>query len=419
MMLAPAILALLVQGPVVPPAAPPAARQPVLEQVALPHAYYWREMYVPQVTSGPSAVTWSPDGTELIYSMQGSLWRQRIGSPEARQLTAGPGYDYQPDWSPDGRRVVFARYARDAIELLVLDLAGDSVTPLTANGAVNVEPRWSPDGTRIAFVSSLYNGRWHIFVLSPEGAKDPLRLTDDQRSGLPRYYYSRWDHYISPAWSPDGTELVLVSNRGRIHGTGGFWRMAARPGAPLRELRYEETTWKARPDWSPHGRRIVYSSYLGRQWHQLWLMTSEGGDPVPLTYGNFDVTAPRWSPDGTRIACISNEGGNTSLWVIEVVGGRKQPIEPTRRRYKGPVGTLRVLTVDRAGRPLAARVSVIAADGRAYAPDDAWRHADEAFDRAERAFEYGYFHSTGAAELVVPAGTVRVEVWRGPEYHVA
>src|SRR5438876_1213709 len=99
-----------------------AQREPVLKQVAVPHAYYWREMYVPQVTSGPSAVTWSPDGTELIYSMQGSLWRQRIGSRVAQQLTAGEGDDYQPDWSPDGRLVVFARYAHDAIELQLLDL---------------------------------------------------------------------------------------------------------------------------------------------------------------------------------------------------------------------------------------------------------------------------------------------------------
>jgi len=225
-----------------------AQREPVLKQVDVPHAYYWREMYVPQVTSGPSAAAWSPDGQELIYSMQGSLWRQRVGSQVATQITSGPSYDYQPDWSPDGRSVVFARYARDAIELELLDLESGSVTPLTSNGAVNVEPRWSPDGTRIAFVSTLYNRRWHIFVLSPEGAKDPLRLTEDNDSKLPRYYYSRWDHYISPAWSPDGNELVLVSNRGHIHGSGGFWRMEARPGAPLRELRYEETTWKARPD---------------------------------------------------------------------------------------------------------------------------------------------------------------------------
>ncbi len=402
-------------------AASPAAaqREPVLKQVAVPHAYYWREMYVPQVTSGPSAATWSPDGTALIYSMQGSLWRQRIGTGVAEQLTSGggPGYDYQPDWSPDGRSVVFARYAHDAIELELLDLASGSVSALTSNGAVNVEPRWSPDGTHIAFVSSAYNRRWHVFTITPAGG-EPVRLTEDNDSHLPRYYYSKWDHYISPTWSPDGKEIILVSNRGHIHGTGGFWRMEARPGAPLRELRYEETTWKARPDWSPDGTRVVYSSYLGRQWNQLWLMTSEGGDPFPLTYGDFDATAPRWSRDGTRIAYISNEGGNTALWVLELPGAYKRRVTALQRRYRDPVGSLHLNIFDEDGRQVSARVSISSPDGRGYAPNDAWRHADEAFDRAERQFEYPYFHSDGVVDVTVPAGLTHIEVWRGPEYKV-
>jgi len=397
-----------------------AQREPVLKQVAVPHPYYWREMYVPQVTSGPSAVAWSPDGRDVIYSMQGALWRQQIGSGVAVQVTGDAGYDYQPDWSPDGRFVVFARYANDAIELQLLDLATGAVRPVTANGAVNVEPRWSPDGSRIAFVSTAYNGRWHIFALPVAGGTpgDATRLTEDNDSKLPRYYYSAWDHYLSPTWSPDGKELILVSNRGHIHGSGGFWRMPATPGAPLREIRYEETTWKARPDWSPDGTRVVYSSYLGRQWNQLWLMTSEGGDVFPLTYGEFDATAPRWSRDGRRIAYVSNEGGNTSLWVMDVPGGRRQRILAIRRRYHGPVGRLRLEVVDHAGRPLPARISVTRPDGRAYAPDDAWRHADEAFDRRESGFEYGYFHTSGSAELTVPAGAVHVAVWHGPEFRV-
>ena len=61
---------------------PAQQRDFVLRQVKVPHNYYWREMYVPQVTGGPESATWSPDGTELIYAMQGSLWRQRIGTTE-------------------------------------------------------------------------------------------------------------------------------------------------------------------------------------------------------------------------------------------------------------------------------------------------------------------------------------------------
>src|SRR6476620_8294826 len=139
-------------------------REPVLQQVKVPHAYYWREMYVPQVTSGPSAVTWWRDGREVIYSMEGSLWRQRLGASEARQLSAGPRYDYQPDWSPDGRFVAYASYDGDAIDLRVLDLESGVTSTILRNGSVNLEPRWSPDGKRIAFVSTAFNARWHIFV---------------------------------------------------------------------------------------------------------------------------------------------------------------------------------------------------------------------------------------------------------------
>ena len=94
-----------------------AQREPVLKQIDLPHPYYFREMYLPQLTTGPSAAAWSPDSRSLVFSMAGSLWRQELGSTKAEQLTAGPGYDYQPDWSPDGRFVVYSRYQGNAVEL--------------------------------------------------------------------------------------------------------------------------------------------------------------------------------------------------------------------------------------------------------------------------------------------------------------
>jgi TolB protein len=403
-----------------------AQRKPVLPQIDLPHPYYYREMYLPQLTSGPSAVTWSPDSMEVIYSMAGSLWRQRIDSTSAQQLTDGPGYDYQPDWSPDGRSVVYCSYQKDAMELWLLELASGRTQQLTSGGAVNVEPRWSPDGKRIAFVSTAYNKRFHIFVgdVREGRLENAMRLTGETRSPLPRYYYSAYDHEISPVWSPDGEEILFVSNRGHMYGTGGFWRMkaqpaaAGRPGAEAREIHYEETTWKARPDFSPDGTRIVYSSYLGRQWHQLWVMPANGGDAFPVSYGEWDETSVRWSRDGKQLAFISNRNGNTELWLESMPGGNQRQVRIQERTYVRPKGRLRVRVLDESGKPTAARVSVTDAAGRFYAPVNSWIHADDGFDRAQRPFEAYYFHTQGEADVPAPAGRVQLEVMKGFECRV-
>jgi Tol biopolymer transport system component len=395
-----------------------AQREPVLKQIDVPHPYYFREMYLPQLTTGPSAVAWSADSKSLVYSMAGSLWRQNLESTKAEQLTWGAGYDYQPDCSPDGKWIIYSSYVNDAVELWVLDLRDKKAHQLTSEGAVNLEPRFSPDGKRIAFVSTYYNRRFHIFVADFDEGKlsNVQRLTGETRSTLPRYYYSQFDHEISPVWSSNGSEILFVSNRNHIYGTGGFWRMKAEPGASAREIHYEETTWKARPDFSPDGKRLVYGSYLGQQWHQLWLMPAEGGDAFPISYGEFDNINPRWSPDGKGIAFISNRGGNTSVWTQEIPGGRQTQIVATKRNYLRPTGTLTLRVLDENNQPSPARVFVAGEDQRAYAPDDAWMHGDDSFVRSERPFEAHYFHSAGVSKLTGPAGTINVGVMKGLEY---
>jgi TolB protein len=395
-----------------------AQRDPVLKQIDVPHRYYYREMYLPQLTTGPSAPAWTPDSQTLVYSMAGSLWRQKLDSTVAEQLTAGTGYDYEPDCSPDGRWVIYASYLKDAIELWALDLQSHRTVQLTSGGAVNVDPRFSPDGKHIVFVSTSFNGHFHIFLgeFSDGELKNVQRLTGENHSDLPRFYYSQIDHEISPAWSPDGSEIIYVSNRGHIYGTGGFWRMKAQPGAEAREIHYEETTWKARPEFSPDGKRLVYASYLGRAWHQLWVIPSEGGYAFPLSYGEFDNTNPRWSPDGKRIAFISNRTGNTTLWTQEVLGGAQTELVAKERRYLKPMGQLTIKVVDAAGHPTPARIFLTGEDGRAYAPNDAWIYAEDNFVRSERPFESHYFHTHGEAAVRLPAGRVEVEVTKGLEY---
>ena len=87
------------------------------------------------------------------------------------------------------------------------------------------------------------------------------------------------------------------------------------------------------------------------------------------------------------------------------------------RKYLKPMGRISLKVVDTWGKPVAARVFVTAADGRAYAPDDAWMHADDSFTRSERPFEAHYFDTTGVSAITVPAGEVEVDVMRGFENH--
>jgi len=395
-----------------------AQRRAVLPQVDEPHPYYYRELYLPQLTSGPSGLSWSPDSAELVYSMAGSLWLQKLDSNLAKQLTGGTGYDYQPDWSPDGKSVVYVSYQKDAMELWLLELGTGNSKQLTTGGAVNVEPRWSPDGKKIVWVSTQHNRRFHVFMadVSDGLLQNVKRLTGETKSTLPRYYYSAYDMEINPIWTRDGKEILFVSNRGHIHGTGGFWRMKAEPGAEAREIHYEETSWKARPDFSPDGSRMVFSSYLGRQWQNLWVMPAKGGDAFPISYGDWDQTNPRWSPDGKKIAAISNEKGLTEIAWQEIPGSIQNSVRVAERKYLHPRATL-TISVNR-GPSLStnARISVTDESWRSYSPDRARVYADDGFDRAEQAFETHYFYAeNGYGEIALCPGKYLVRISAGME----
>src|SRR5258708_4909625 len=396
-----------------------AQRRPVLPQIDEPHPYYFRELYLPQLTSGPSSLSWGQESKELIYSMAGSLWGQELDSEVATQITDGTGYDYQPDWSPDGKSVVYVSYQKDAMELWLLNLTTGKSSQLTSGGAVNVEPRWSPDGKKIVWVSTQYNRRFHVFVADvTNGALENIaRLTGETKSPLPRYYYSPYDMEINPVWTRDGKEILFISNRGRIHSTGGFWLMKADPGAEAREIHYEDTSWKARPDFARDGSRMIYSSYLGRQWQNLWVMRAKGGDAFPISYGDWDDTNARWSPDGKKIAAISNQPGGTAIFWQSIPGGRRSSLVTETRRTLRPQGRI-VVRIEPAGFAAGfGRVSLVDEQQQFHAPKDVLVFADDAYDRKEQAFESHYFYPELDLNPVieVPAGKIRVRVSRGME----
>ena len=309
------------------PGAAGAAREAVLSQVKLPHNYYWRELYIPQLTTGPLSVAFMPSGEELIYSMDGSLWRQRIGSGDAFEITHADGAYDSPAGRRAGRRAAWSSAATTEalIELWRLDLA---------SGATESSDRERRRQSRAAHLPGRTADRLRLDrghrALQPEDRR-PLTRRALERA-LPRRAAREPDRPLLLFHARPRHQSVLVAGReARLvrHATprfpgarAGSAPIAVTGGEPACLDKHQlETSWAARPEVGPDGKRILFSNYHGGQWHQLWLTTTDDAAPLPLTYGEFDRRNARWSPDGKRIAYISNEDGNTALWVQEVFGG--------------------------------------------------------------------------------------------------
>jgi TolB protein len=403
------------------------ALQPVSGQGRYPTARsggnYMHNYYFAQAPSStPWAPAWAPDGRSIAVAMSGSIWRVDSATGVADELTAGAGYHAMPNWSPDGRFIVFtADDGGRTIQLQVLDVASGKTWALTSDEFVYMDPVFSPDGTRLAYVSTKPNGYFNVFVRSiadGQWAGNEVAVTRDNRFGRDRLYFGDVDVNISPTWMPDGKELLIVSNKDVALGSGNVLRVPAVAGGidHGRTVLAEQTLYRARPDVSIDGRRFIYSGTRGSadQFSNLYVQpTTPGGEPYKLTFFSHDAFHPRWSPDGEWIAFITNgtDGGLPQLALLETYGGDIRHVTITRRRWKRPVGVLSVRVLDDHGQAAAARIHLTAGDGKFYAPREAYARVSGAGDRV--------FHTPGAFQVELPTGTVTLDVVKGFEFHPA
>ncbi len=387
----------------------PAARQ---------GANYMHNYYLaPAPSSTPWAPAWSPDGKTLAFAMSGSIWTMEPASGIARELTYNRKYHSMPDWSPDGRWIVYvADDGRATIQLEIVNVATGESAALTSDDQVYMDPMFSPDGTRLAYVATKPSGNFNVFVRSIEGGRfvgDEIAVTRDNDFGRDRLYFGKMDMHITPAWLPGGKELLLVSNRNVALGSGNVLRVPASANGidAATTVLAEQTLYRARPHVSLDGKRFVYSSTRGAadQFNNLYVQPTSGGEPYKLTFFAHDAFHPRWSPDGEWIAFISNEGGLPQLQLLETYGGALKKVAVKERHWKRPMVTLSVRTIDASTkRPTASRIHLRAADGKHYTPADAYSRVSAAGDRV--------FHQTGTFQVDVPVGAVTVEAVKGFEY---
>jgi TolB protein len=369
---------------------------------------YTYSYYVPQATGTPWRPAWSPDGKQVAFSMSGSIWKIRPGDTTAYELTANRTYDSSPAWSPDGRWIAYTAEDAQGINLMLLNVATGESTALTSGGNLNLDPAWSPDGKRLAFVRGETKGQFYIYVLPIENGRagTAQRITEPHSFGRERLYFGVLDDHIEPSWSPDGKELLLVSNRGIALGSGAIWRTKVGPDC-MRDARMilrEETLYRTEPQWSPDGKRVLYSSHRGSQFDNLYLLPAGGGEPYQLTHGDWDHFDARWSPDGEWIAYISNRHGVSDLRLLRMLDGAERVVDIRRRVYRRPMGKLEV----QANEP--ARYYLTASDGKTYAPANAFQRVPTQTSNSD------YFHAGRHFVVDLPVGEVKLTAVKGIEY---
>lgn len=202
--------------------------------------------------------------------------------------------------------------------LWMADLTNGDVRQFTFGEVSDSSPRWSPDGTKIAFVrTDLKEKRSQIWLIRADGGEaQQLTKLDEGAIG-------------EPVWSPDGTKLAFT-----FRPTHPDWTREAR--------KKREETGKSNPPRIIT--RLFYRldgvGFLDLRQH-IWVCDVQTSEVKQITDGDYDDNSLAWSPDGTKIAFVSNRSDDpeekpyeVDIWLVSPEGG-ELTLVPTPTGYKG------------------------------------------------------------------------------------
>ncbi|HKE57724.1 MAG TPA: hypothetical protein VKB46_13515 [Pyrinomonadaceae bacterium] len=274
--------------------------------------------------------SWSPNNEEFAFSREEtgirSIFVKNLTTGEERRLTSGQYDDIQPSWSPDGSTILFVRARQPNVKLepgdvfgsfsdgdiWAIDVASGKELRLAENA---FNPEYSPDGRRIAFDAS-WAGPRRIWALDSRGY-NPQQLTSDTSEGI---------SHVRPRWSPDGTKLVF-QNIERTKFDVRVFDLVNNTTISITNDPVQDIN----PVWSPSGRFIYFSSYRGGGIN-VWRVMVSGqgypeGPPQQLTIGAGQDVELAISRDGERMA-FSILRQNADIWRLPVAADSGKPVGP-------------------------------------------------------------------------------------------
>ncbi len=251
-------------------------------------------------TREDSRGAWSPSGQMIAFNSDRAgdmnIWVYALKGGLVRQLTRGPGGDFQPNWSPDEKWIAFFSSRAGNADIWVVETSTGKLKQLTKNASLNVNPFSSPDGKQIAYQSD-QSGRLEVWVMNADGS-EPRQLAHVGVMG----------HFMR--WTRDGESVIFKCPCG---GKPQVLRVGLSGGEPQP---FSEVAGASHMSFSPD-----YSMIMDVVGHKvLWASPLQSGKPQKVfEFHDPDIRIdyPQWSPDGKWVLFdrFRPEGGD--IWMME------------------------------------------------------------------------------------------------------
>lgn len=267
---------------------------------------------------GPAQATYPGSNGRLAFGLNTGdgnvdVYSVKPNGNDLRRLTDAPGFDACTAYSADGKSIAFCSARSGSFEIWAMKANGMQQHQVTHTGGFLLFPDYSPDGTKLAFGGRL-----------PGDSNEDIFLVNTDGTGLVRLTTDPGNDRL-PAWSPDGSKIVFLSDR-----TGVFqvWVMDADGGNP-QQLTTDPAPKDQVPDWSPDGTRIAYQS-LATGGGDIYVMRADGTGQTRLTTDPALDLGPAWSPDGTQIAFLTERDLPTArnVYIMNADGSDQHPVHP-------------------------------------------------------------------------------------------